>query len=63
MDENGLSEDFKKALADRYSSWELAGLLDIPVEDFITAFEEVIEDNFQELCEEMGYLDEPEDDE
>lgn len=55
MDEEGLTEDFVKALVDRYSTSELAELLDAPIRDFIEAFEWLIEDNYEELCEEIGY--------
>lgn len=55
MDEEGLTEDFIKALSDRYSSWELAELLDIPIRDLIEAFETLVEDYYDDLCDEIGY--------
>lgn len=55
MDEEGLSKDFVQALVDRYTAMELCDLLDIPIRDFIEAFEDSIVDYYDELCEEMGY--------
>lgn len=56
-----VSKDFKNALADRFESWEIAEFLQISAEDFIDAFEEDIEVNYEELAEWIG-LREDEDD-
>lgn len=49
-----VSKDFKNALADRFESWEIAEFLQISAEDFIDAFEEDIEVNYDELAEWIG---------
>ena len=56
-----VSKDFKNVLADRFESWEIAEFLQISAEDFIDAFEEDIEVNYDELAEWIG-LPEDEDD-
>lgn len=50
-----LPDDFIKALIDRYESSELVELLDIPVREILEMFEDYVRDNYEELCEEIGY--------
>ena len=54
--ESGPSMDeFMKALADRFEGWELAELLDIPAEDIILAFKDLIEDKTEDLRDYIDY--------
>lgn len=48
-------EEFKKALADYFTGWELVAFLNISSEDVIAAFPDEIEDNFEELKGEINY--------
>lgn len=58
-----LPDDFVKALIDRYESWELAEMLGVSCREFVEQFEDYIRDNFEELCEEIGYGEGREEDE
>jgi len=49
-----VTKDFKKALCDRFESWELAEFLQIPIEEFVEMFEEEIEINYEDLAEYVG---------
>lgn len=60
MDEEGLTKEFIQALIDRYTAVELCDLLDISTKDFVEAFEDVIVDCFEELCEDMQWRNEDE---
>lgn len=44
-----LSKELKAALADRFFGWELVEYLQIPAEDVIEAFEDVIEANWEDV--------------
>lgn len=48
-------DDFMKALADRFEGWELVDLLNIPAEDVILAFKDLIEDNEEDLRDYIDY--------
>lgn len=56
-----VDKEFKNALADRFESWEIAEFLQISAEDFIDAFEEDIEVNYEELAEWLGLREEGDD--
>jgi hypothetical protein len=49
-----INREFKERLADRFTSAELVDLLVIPVEDVIEAFEEYIDERFDDVCDAIG---------
>jgi len=49
-----VTKEFKALLADRFESWELAEFLQVSTEDFCEAFEDLIEENYDDLCEFAG---------
>ena len=49
-----VDKEFKKLLSDRFTTAELAEFLDIDVTDFIEAFEDDVEYNYEELAEWIG---------
>lgn len=49
-----VDKEFKKILADRFESWELAEFLQISTEDFVEMFEDEIEINYEDLCDFIG---------
>lgn len=44
-----VDEEFVKRLIDRFESSELVELLGVSIEDTITAFEDLIEEKYEEL--------------
>jgi hypothetical protein len=52
MDEEHLSEDLRRILADRFEGWELVELLAVSSEDIISIFEEDILENLDFILEE-----------
>ncbi len=58
MKEESLSEDIRLAIADRYFGWELVELLNIPIEDVVSAFEDNIVEKLREIKEDLGYDEE-----
>jgi len=52
MDEEHLSEDLRRILADRFEGWELVELLSVSSEDIISIFEEDILENLDFILEE-----------
>jgi hypothetical protein len=48
-------EEFKKALADYFTGWELVAFLDISIADVLAAFPDEVEDNYAELAGEINY--------
>ncbi len=50
-----MNNDLKKALADYFDAWDLVELLEIPTEEIIEAFEDMIEDRLDEIAEVIGY--------
>lgn len=50
-------DEFKKALADYFTGWELVAFLNISSEDVIAAFPDEIEDSLVELKEEIDYAE------
>lgn len=51
-------EEFKKALADYFTGWELVAFLNISVEDVLAAFPDEVEDHLTELQGEINYGEE-----
>lgn len=49
-----LSKETKEILADRLEGWELVDFLQIDIETVIDAFEDEIEENFDDLMEFAG---------
>jgi hypothetical protein len=49
-----VDKEFKRTLADRFESWELAEFLQISTEDFIEMFEDDIEVAYEDLAEYCG---------
>lgn len=47
-----MTEDFKGRIIDRFEGFELVELLDIPIEEVVEAFEDIINKN-QEFLEEF----------
>ena len=60
MDEEHLSEDLRRILADRFEGWELVELLAVSSEDIISIFEEDILENLDFILEEAGVVMETE---
>lgn len=52
-----LDKETKKALADRFTGWEIVELLDIDSEYIIDLLEDEVIENLQELKEEAGLTD------
>lgn len=49
-----LNNTVKDALADRLEAWELVDFLDIPIEDVLSAFEDKIVENLEEVLDFAG---------
>lgn len=49
-----VDKEFKRLLADRCESWEIAEFLGISAEDFIEMFEDEVEYNYDDLAEWIG---------
>jgi hypothetical protein len=47
-------EELHKAIIDRLEPWELVEFLQIPMEEILEAFEEIIEDKITDLQEFVG---------
>lgn len=52
-----MTNDLKKALADYFEAWDLVELLEIPTDDIIDAFEDMIEDRLDDIAEHIGYTE------
>lgn len=52
-----LDTTIRKALEDRYEGWELVEILDIPIEEVISSFEDILLDRLQEVLEIAGLED------
>lgn len=50
-----LDRETRKRIEDYFEGFELVELLDIPVEDILEAFEDLIEENIDEINETIGY--------
>ena len=50
-----MDEEFKRQLADYFTSAELVDRLDVPVEELIDFLEDYIADNIEELKDQMLY--------
>lgn len=57
-----VDREFKRMLEDRFTTAELAEFLDIDVRDFIDAFEDDVEYNYEELADWIGLRKDENDD-
>ena len=51
MDEEKLHPEVRRAIIDRFDSWDLVDLLDIPISQIVDAFEELIVENLREVLD------------
>lgn len=49
-----IDQDFKQKLIDRFEGFELVEFLQISTEEVIDAFEDIIEDNIEDVAELLG---------
>ena len=47
-------DELHKAIIDRFEPWELVDFLQIPMEEILEAFEDLIEDKIKDLQEFVG---------
>lgn len=55
LKDEGLDEGFRKALEDYFQGWDLVDFLNIPPEDVIDAFEDLILEREEELKDYIDY--------
>jgi len=55
MDEGELSPLIRNALIDKYEGWELVEFLNISIDRIVDLLEEDILDNIEDICEELDF--------